>query len=65
MANVLTPVDVYTIVNEMSKNMFGSNAISAVDTSSFVTVGESLIRSGVENTLNALGMVVGRTVAAV
>lgn len=65
MANVLTPVDVYTIVNDMSKNMFGSNALTAVDTSSFVTVGESMLRSGVENTLNALGLVVGRTVAAV
>lgn len=65
MANVLTPIDVYTIVNDMSKNMFGSNALTAVDTSSFVTVGESMLRSGVENTLNALGLVVGRTVAAV
>lgn len=65
MANVLTPVDVYTIVNEMNKNMFGSNALTAVDTSSFVTVGEAMLRSGVENTLNALGLVVGRTVVAV
>lgn len=65
MANVLNPVDVYTIVNTMSKNMFGSQAIQAVDTSSFVTVGETMMRSGVENTLNALGLVVGRTIVAV
>lgn len=65
MANILTPVDVYTIVNDMSKNMFGTTALKAVDTSTFVTVGESMLRSGVENTLNALGLVVGRTVAAV
>lgn len=65
MANVLNPVDVYTVVNTMSKNMFGSQAIQAVDTSSFVTVGETMMRSGVENTLNALGLVVGRTIVGV
>lgn len=65
MTNVLTPVDVYTIVNSMSQQMFGQTALTAVDTSTFTTVGEAMIQSGVENTLNALGLVVGRTVIAV
>lgn len=66
MANVLTPVDVHTIVNEMSKEMFGQEAaLKAVDTTTFATIGEKMLRTGYTNTLNALGMVLGRTVYAV
>ena len=66
MANVMTPVDVYTVVNAMAQSMFGANtAIQAVDTSSFVSVGEAMLRSGYENTLNALGMQIARTLFAV
>lgn len=66
MANVMTPVDVYTVVNAMAQSMFGANTeIQAVDTSSFVSVGEAMLRSGYENTLNALGMQIARTLFAV
>jgi len=66
MANSLSPVDVYGIVNAMSTEMFGPNAtITAMDTSTFVTVGETLLRSGYTNTLDALSNVIGRTIHAV
>jgi len=66
MANSLSPVDVYGIVNAMSTEMFGPNAtITAMDTSTFVTVGEKLLRSGYTNTLDALSNVIGRTIHAV
>lgn len=66
MANSLSPVDVYGIVNAMSTEMFGPNAtITAMDTSTFVTVGEKLLRSGCTNTLDALSNVIGRTIYAV
>lgn len=66
MANSLSPVDVYGIVNAMSTEMFGPNAtITAMDTSTFVTVGEKLLRSGYTNTLDALSNVIGRTIYAV
>lgn len=65
MANSLTPTDVYAIVNAMAAEMYGANAtIQAVDTSSFVSVGEHLLRSGYTNTLNALSNVIGRTIIA-
>lgn len=65
MANTFTPTDVYAIVNEMSKEMFGSEAtIQVIDTSSFVAVGEKMLRSGYTNTLNALSNVIGRTIIA-
>ena len=65
MANSFTPTDVYAIVNAMAAEMYGSqNTLQAVDTSSFVTVGEHLLRTGYTNTLNALSNVIGRTIIA-
>ena len=63
MANTLTPTDVYAIVNAMADEMFGKNAtITAVNTSTFTTVGEKMLRTGATNTLNALSIVIGRTI---
>lgn len=66
MANSLTPVDVYGIVNAMSTEMFGPNAtITAMNTSTFVSVGEAMLRTGYTNTLDALSNVIGRTIYGV
>lgn len=63
MANSLTPTDVYGIVNAMATEMFGDNAtIQAINTSTFVSVGEKMLRTGYTNTLNALSTVIGRTI---
>ena len=66
MANVMTPVDVYAVVNSMAESMFGSEtSLKAKDTSTFVTVGEAMLRQGYENTLNALSLAMGRAIFAV
>lgn len=66
MANTLTPIDVYGIINAMNQEMFGSSAtLQAIDTSTFVTVGEAMLRTGYTNTLDALSNVIGRTIFAV
>lgn len=66
MANTLIPTDVYQIVNQTAKAMFGADTnIQAVDTSTFVAVGEAMLRQGYENTLNALNMMIGNTIIAV
>lgn len=65
MANTLTPTDVYAIVNAMSAEMYGANnTLQAINTSTFVTVGEHMLRTGYTNTLNALSNVIGRTIIA-
>ena len=65
MANTLTPTDVYGIVNAMAAEMYGdSNSLTAINTSTFVTVGEHMLRTGYTNTLNALSNVIGRTIIA-
>lgn len=61
--NSLTPTDVYSIVNAAAKEMYGGNTtLSAFDTSSFCSVGEQMLRTGYENTLDAISHVLGRTV---
>lgn len=65
MANTFTPTDVHQLVNDMQKQMFGSVVLAAVDTTTFATVGEKMLRAGYTNTLDALGIVLGRTTYAV
>lgn len=63
MPNTLTPTDVYAIVNAMATEMYGQNqTITAVNTSTFATVGEKMLRTGYENTVGALSAVIGRTI---
>lgn len=61
LGNILTPVDVYAIVNDLVHQATGQSNLAAVDTSTFITVGETLLQTGPENTLNALANVLGRT----
>lgn len=63
MANVLTPTDVYALVNSAVKAMSNANITQEVfDTSSFVSVGEAMLNVGYENTLNALHTVFANTI---
>jgi hypothetical protein len=54
--NSLTPVDVYKIVNEMNSQMFGTKDIEVIDATTFVAVGEKMLRSGTENIMNAMAV---------
>lgn len=66
MARTLTPVDACAIVQAMVEEMTGqTGSITTVTSSNFVSVGETILRSGTENTLNTLSLVLGRTFMAV
>lgn len=60
---VLTPTDCHGIVNGMVAQM-AVGGIAAVNSSNFVSVGETLLRAGTENVLNALSLVLGKTLVA-
>ena len=64
MARTLTPLDAHTIINSMVEQSQGVTSLTATDTSSFVSIGEAFLASGVENTLNALSLVLLRTMIA-
>lgn len=59
--NDFTPQDAYTLINAVAQQATGRNNLVAIDTSSFVSVGETLLRTGVENTLKALSTVFAST----
>lgn len=66
MARVLTQKDAHTLMNTIVKEACGDvPKIRALDTSSFVSAAEAVLATGVENTLNALSTVIGRTLMAV
>lgn len=62
MANSIDIIDVYSIMNDIAKQATGRSDLTALDTSSFVSVGETVLRSGYENTLNAISQVLSRTI---
>ena len=66
MARTLTQRDIHALINSIVHEATGQeNTLQAVDSSTFVSVGEKLLASGTENVLNALSLVLGRTFMAV
>lgn len=65
MANSLTPQDVYALMNSIVEQATGQETLTVTDTSSFVSVGETLLRTSAENTLNAISTVLARTIFSV
>ena len=65
MANLLTPVDVYALMNAVVSQATGRTDLAVVDTTSFTSVGEIVLRTGTENTLNAISTVIGTTIFSV
>lgn len=58
----LTPKEGYALMNLLAAEATGGNStISVVDTSSFISVGETVMATGKENVLNSLSIVIGRT----
>lgn len=65
MARLLTPTDAHTIMNALAYQATGRSNLTATDTSSFVSVGETVLATGIENVCSALSIVIGRTMVAV
>ena len=65
MARALTPQDCHVIVNLIQKEMSGQDGqVTTVNSSNFVSVGETILASDKENVYNALSTVLGRTLVA-
>lgn len=65
MARALNTQDAYALMNALVAEATGQSDITVVDLSSFVSAGERVLATGTENTLNALSLVLGRTIIAV
>ena len=59
-----TPKDAYSVMNSLVHQAIGRDDITAVDTSSFVSAGQAVLDSGVENIYNSLSVLISRTIIA-
>jgi len=59
-----TPADAYSVMNSLVHQAVGRDDITVTDTSSFVSAGNMVLESGVENVFNALSVLIGRTIIA-
>ena len=63
---VITPQDCHALINAVVKEVTGQKStIQAIDTSSFVSAGETALAHGTENTMNALGIVLTKRIIAI
>lgn len=60
----MTTEQIYTLVNEVNAEAFGTNALTVVDTSSLISLGNSVLSSSTntEAFLNVLAQRIGRTI---
>ena len=65
MARALTPQDCHAIVNLIQKELSGQDGnVTTVNSSNFVSVGETILSHQAENVYNAISVVMGRTLVA-
>lgn len=64
MARALTPIDGCALMTALVRQATGQASFATVDTSNFVSAGETVLATGKENTFGALSIVLGRTLAA-
>lgn len=64
MARTLTPKDGYALMTALGRQATGQADLAVVNMSGFVSVGETVLQTGMENVFNALGMVIGRLFVA-
>lgn len=62
MANTFQPQDVYELINSLVNQATGRTDLVATDTTTFTAVGETILRTGTENTLNAISTMVADTI---
>ncbi len=64
MARALTPMDACALMTALVRQATGQSTIATVDTSNFVSAGETVLATGKENVFGAISIVIGRTLAA-
>lgn len=63
MSRLLTTKDGYQIINLLNKELSGQNAtIQAVDSSTFVSAGETAMAAGTDNVINTLSLILSTTI---
>lgn len=64
MARILTPRDAHAIMDLLLKQATGDTSLTVVDASTFVSAGELILSTGMENVFNAVNIVMNRLIVA-
>ena len=64
MARSLTPRDAHALMNELLEQSTGQKTLTVVDASTFVSAGELVLATGLENVFNSLNIVLNRLIVA-
>ena len=64
MARRILPTDGYAIMNALVREATGQSSIAVRDLNTFVSAGETVLSTGIENVQNALSIVMGRMFVA-
>ena len=62
MANSLSQNQIYTIINAINAQAKTGGTLTAVDTSSFTTVAQTLLLSGYDNLMSSISQVLSQTI---
>lgn len=65
MARALTSQDIHLLVTDIGKQATGQSNFATVNSANFVSAGETIMATGVENVMNAISLVVGGTLVTV
>lgn len=64
MARTLTPQDAHALMNLMLRQATGEQSLTVTDTSSFISAGELIMATGMENVTNSVSIVMNRLIVA-
>ena len=64
MARQLTPMDCNVIMTEIARQATGQQGLAPVTSADFVSVGETVLATGMENVFNAVNIVMNRMIVA-
>ena len=57
MARTFTPIDQHTLMNLLLRQATGEQSLTVTDTSTFISAGELVLSTGMENVYNAINIV--------
>ena len=58
------PTDAYAVMTSLARQATGQKDITVTDTTSFISAGQKVVDTGMENVYNALSVLIGRTIIA-
>ena len=62
MARTFTPIDQHTLMNLLLRQATGEQSLTVTDTSTFISAGELILSTGMENVYNAINIVMNRLI---